>query len=104
MKLPIPDHHGTAAERKIFEEPDDFDILDRGCTCHSGLGHSPCSFCTDAFECEEEYEIYKAEGPEGVREYRSGERAERLEREETQRATEIVQTAEMLSSVKYGRF
>lgn len=28
---------------------DDYSILDRCCSCH--LGHAPCAYCTDTYEC-----------------------------------------------------
>lgn len=70
---------------------DDDDLLDRGCTCWTG--NPPCSFCTDALETEEEYEIYAEEGARGIRQHRSGERALR-----------IADTEAMRNSPKYGRF
>lgn len=74
----------------MYDDPDG-ELLDRGCSCWTG--NPPCSFCTDAFDTEEEHEIYLAEGARGVREHRSGVRAER-----------IAQTEAMKTSPKYGRF
>jgi hypothetical protein len=45
---------------------DDYDLLDRGCTCHTS--HPPCSFCTELGE--DEIEVYHDGGAEAVRDRR----------------------------------